>query len=112
MLHILKLVVRDCRGCYPAAVVLDRIKGKASPAASNLDYMIGRREVEFCTDPVELGNLRLVQRAVFIFKYTTGVAHALVKKKAEEFITEVIMGDDIFLTPLLRVFPEAGGIST
>ncbi len=98
------LVLRDCRRGDTRAVASGRMHRKAAPARTNLEHVVLRAQLELSTQPVELLDLRVVQRRRLVLEDGARVRHGLVEHDREEVIRQVVVCVNVLAVPRLRGF--------
>ena len=99
------LFVGDGGGGDVHTVISSGMHCKPAPAGADFYNPIAGLQLEFLADPIVFGNRGFFKGAMFIFEYAAGIGHGLVEKQRIEIVAKIVMGEDVFPTAHLGIFP-------
>ena len=71
------------------------VQRKGAPAGPDLEHVIAGFQTELLADPLELGNLRLLQRRAGTLEDRARVAERRVEHPLEQLVPKVVVGSDV-----------------
>ena len=89
------LLIGNCGGGHAAAVLARGVDCQRAPTRADLQQVVRRAQVELAASPVNLLDLRLLERGGAVLKDSARICHRGIEKQREEFVTKVVVGDDV-----------------
>ena len=89
------LLIGNCGGGHAAAVLARGVDCQRAPARADLQQVVRRAQVELAASPVDLLDLRLLERGGAVLKDSARIGHRGIEEQREELVTKVVVGDDV-----------------